>query len=304
MTICRRRLVPGRLAIALVLAGAVAGAMTPSARGVEPLEGQASAGPIASQSERMIVSTEWLAANLGDPDVVVLATGESDEFVAGHIPGASFIGHMETLGNDHRLLEPTELATALSRAGARDDSQIVLYGDHPMSTGWLYMAFASIGHADHVSMLSGNIEAWKAEGRPVSTGAGGQKAGRLRVKPAPDVVVTAPWVRERLEAPGVRIIDARTQSEWDNGRLPGATLVLWQDLFEDVKTLRFKPRSEIRTLLAKAGVEAGHQVVTYCAIGMRASLMYFAAKYAGYDGRVYVGSWQDWSRQAGYPIIR
>lgn len=260
--------------------------------------------PAAAQPDQMVVSTHWLAANLRDPSVVVIATGDRDDFDRGHIPGATFIEHMETVGGDHRLLPTTELADALARKGAADDRRIVLYGDHAMSTGWLYMAFASIGHADHVSMLGGNIEAWRQEGRPLSTEPASVKPGRLTVKPAPNVIVTAPWVRDRLEQPKVKIIDARTQREWDSGRLPSATLVLWQDLFEDLKTLRFKSRAEIRALLAKAGVGADQQVVTYCAIGMRASLMYFAARYAGYDGRVYVGSWDDWRRQPGYPIVR
>jgi len=267
-------------------------------------EGRASAGLTAEQPDRMVVSTQWLAANLHDPDVAVIATGDRDQFDRGHIPDASFVEHMDTLGPDHRLLEPARLAEVLARKGAGDDRRIVLYGDHAMSTGWLYMAFASLGHADNVSVLSGNIEAWREEGRTMSTAAVSPRPGRLTVKPAPDVIVTAPWVRDRLENPAVKIIDARTDREWNQGRLPGATLVLWQDLFEDLNTLRFKPRGEIRALLAGAGVKPDQQVVTYCAIGMRASLMYFAARYAGYDGRVYVGSWEDWSRQPGYPIVR
>ena len=45
-------------------------------------------------------------------------------------------------------------------------------------------------------------------------------------------------------------------------------------------------------------------VVTYCAVGMRASLMYWAAKAAGLNARVYVGSWQDWQRESGNPIVK
>ncbi|MGE5837626.1 MAG: rhodanese-like domain-containing protein [Acidobacteriota bacterium] len=56
--------------------------------------------------------------------------------------------------------------------------------------------------------------------------------------------------------------------------------------------------------MTKAGVKPGDQVVTYCAVGMRASLMYFAARYAGVPARVYVGSLEDWPRQPGYPVVR
>ena len=56
--------------------------------------------------------------------------------------------------------------------------------------------------------------------------------------------------------------------------------------------------------VARLGVSRDRILVTYCAVGMRASLMAFAARYAGFDTRIYVGSWQDWSRQPGYPVIR
>jgi thiosulfate/3-mercaptopyruvate sulfurtransferase len=173
-----------------------------------------------------------------------------------------------------------------------------------METGWLYMAFASVGHAGHVSILSGNLAAWSADGHPVSREPAGASRGQLTPKPAPDVIVDAPWVRRNLDNSSVRVLDVRTTREWNDGRLPGATLILWQDLYQDQNHMRFKSREDIRALLQRAGVVPGRQVVTYCAIGMRASLMYFAARYAGHDARVYVGSYQDWRAQPGYPIVR
>ena len=68
------------------------------------------------------------------------------------------------------------------------------------------------------------------------------------------------------------------------------------------KEMRFKPKDEIQALLVEAGLAPGQEVVTYCAVGMRASLMYFAARYVGVPSRVYLGSWNDWRQQSGYPI--
>src|SRR5262249_14820947 len=99
-------------------------------------------------------------------------------------------------------------------------------------------------------------------------------------------------------------LDVRTSNEWNGGHLPGATLVLWQDLFSDQRTLKFKPMEQIRELFARAGVQAGQQAGTYCAVGMRASLMYWAAQAAGIPARVYVGSWQDWSHDSSNPVVR
>ena len=173
-----------------------------------------------------------------------------------------------------------------------------------METGWLYMVFASLGHGDHVSILDGNLEAWRRAKLPIDAVAVPDGRGRLTPKPSPDVIVDATYVRDRLKTPTVKILDVRTQDERSRGYVPGSTLVLWQELFTDPKLLTFKSRDEIRALLAKAGVTGDAQAVTYCAVGMRASLMYFAARYAGVPARVYVGSWQDWTSTNSNPIAR
>jgi thiosulfate/3-mercaptopyruvate sulfurtransferase len=255
-----------------------------------------------------LVTTAWLAARAADRSVIVISSDDHKRFAAGHIPGARVMPHDGTIGANHRLLPADELARVLAEAGASDTTHVVLYGDSPMATGWLFMAFAALGHADRVSLLDGNLALWRSEGRPVATDAAppvSGSRGRLTPKLAPDVQVNAAWVRERLEKPGVCLLDVRSKREWDDGRLPGASLVLWQDLFVSADTRRFKSPDEIRALFARAGVKKGDQVVTYCAVGMRASLMYFAAtRLAGLPGRVYVGSMEDWQKQSGYPIVK
>jgi len=250
------------------------------------------------------VSTAWLQAHLTDPQVRVICTGTRDDYDRAHIPGARFVDHMDTVGGDHRLLPPDALAKALAKAGAADGTRIVLYGDRPMETGWLYMTLAAIGHSGDVSMLDGGIRLWQDEKRPISTTAPAAVAGPLTVKPAPDVIVDAPWVRKRLESPTTKVLDVRTTQEWNGGHLPGATLILWQDLYADRQTLKFKSPADIRALLAAAGVAPNQECVTYCAVGMRASLMYWAARSVGIPARVYVGSWQDWQRDSSNPIVR
>jgi thiosulfate/3-mercaptopyruvate sulfurtransferase len=259
---------------------------------------------LAATSVEPIVSTAWLQGHLTDPRVRVICTGDKDAFDRGHIPGARYINHMDTVGDDHRLLPPERVAKALATAGAADETHVVLCGDRPMETGWLYMTFASVGHGGDVSILDGNIALWQQEGRPTSTTAPAAGDGVLSVRPAPDVIVDASWVRGRLQTPTTKVLDVRTTQEWNGGHLPGATLVLWQDLYADQKTLKFKSPEEIKALLVKAGVAPNQDVVTYCAVGMRASLMYWAARSVGINARVYVGSWQDWSRDASNPIVR
>ena len=251
-----------------------------------------------------IVSTAWLQQHLDDPRVRIISTGDEGLFNRAHIPGARFVEHMDTLEGSHHLLPAGTLAAVLAKAGAADGSRIVLYGDSPMTTGWVYMALASIGHADEVSMLDGNIDLWRSEQRPVETKPTPAAAGHLTVKPAPDISVDRSWVRGHLQAPDVRVLDVRTKQEWDAGHLPGATLVLWQNLFADQRTLKFKSIDELRVLFTSAGVQPKQEIVTYCAVGMRASLMYWAARAAGLPARVYVGSYQDWQQDSSSPIVR
>jgi thiosulfate/3-mercaptopyruvate sulfurtransferase len=260
--------------------------------------------PAVQPAVQSIVSTDWLQAHLTDPHVRVVYVGDREDYGRAHVPGARLIDHMDTVGENHHLLPPDALARALAKAGATDDARVVLYGDSPMATGWVYMALASVGHGGEVSMLDGGMALWESEKRPTSTATPAAGGGPLTPHPAPDVIVDAAWVRSRLESPSVRVLDVRTTMEWKNGHLPGATLILWQDLFADQRTMTFKSLDEIRALLARAGVTPNQEIVTYCAVGMRASLMYWAARAAGIPARVYVGSFQDWQHNSENPIVR
>ncbi len=255
-----------------------------------------------------LVSGEWLQAHLRDADVRVIYVGDAGDYHNGHIPGARVIDHMATVrmgANGHRLAPDDVLAKVLARAGAADGTHVILYGDSPMATGWVTSAFAAIGHADDVSWLDGGFPTWQHDQRPVERTVPPEGTGTLTVRPAPDVFVDAAWVRARLQSPTTKILDVRTRNEWDHGHVPNATLILWQDLFADVKMQKFKSPDDIRALLAKAGVTEKTEVVTYCAVGMRASLMGWAARaIAGAPTKIYIGSWQDWSGDPANPIVK
>jgi thiosulfate/3-mercaptopyruvate sulfurtransferase len=262
---------------------------------------------LAATSVEPIVSADWLQTHLNDPNVRVIYVGERDGYDRAHIPGARLMDHMETvrMGADgHRLAANDVLVRAFTKAGAADGARIVLYGDSPMATGWINTALIAIGHGDDVSWLDGGIAVWQSEHRPVSTTAPLPGTGPLTARPTPDFIVDAAWVRSHLNSPDARVLDVRTQQEWNNGHLPGATLVLWQDLFADRRTQKFKSPEEIRALLSQAGVGPGQEIVTYCAVGMRASLMFWAARSVGVPAKLYIGSWQDWSHDSENPIVK
>ena len=186
------------------------------------------------------------------------------------------------------------------------DQEAVAQFYSPMSIGWLFMNLAATGHADQVSLLDGSVEAWQAAGHDVATGTPAAAPARRRYTVSPDaaVAVDAAWVRAHLDDASVRLLDVRSEREWNGGTIPGAAPVLWQDLYADLDTGRFKDEAGLRGVFARAGVGDGQTVVTCCAVGMRASLMYFAARALGRPARVCVGSWSDWRSRPGYPIER
>src|SRR5262252_5713545 len=147
------------------------------------------AGLAAPPAADPIVSTDWLQAHLNDRNVRIVDTSDEGTFKSGHIPGAVSVDHMATIGDGHKLLPPDALAKIWAKAGVSDDTRVVLYGDSPMTTGWMYMSLAAIGHGDQVSMLDGGIRVWESEKREVSKTVAAVTPGTLTVRAAPDVMV-------------------------------------------------------------------------------------------------------------------
>jgi thiosulfate/3-mercaptopyruvate sulfurtransferase len=262
---------------------------------------------LAATSVEPIVSSAWLQAHLTDPQVRVVYVGSADTYKMGHIPGARLLERMDTVQmgpTGHRMAPPDTLVKAFTKVGVADGVRVVLYGDTPMETGWVNSALATIGHGAEVSWLDGGLVSWEKEKRPLETAAPPAGNGPLTARPAPDLFVDAAWMRAHLDAPATKILDVRTQGEWNNGHIPNATLILWQELYSDVRAQKLKSPEEIKALLTKAGVAPGQEVVTYCAVGMRASLMAWAAQAAGVPVKIYIGSWQDWSRDSKNPIAK
>jgi thiosulfate/3-mercaptopyruvate sulfurtransferase len=158
------------------------------------------------------------------------------------------------------------------------------------------------GHGDRVSILDGNYTAWAAAGNPSSTDTPSPGSGRLTAKPASDIAVDRAWVRAHLEDKRTKLLDVRSPREWERGMMPNATKFLWGDLYSDVAARRLKSPQEMAALFDRAGVDP-ETVVTYCAVGMRGSLAYFAARAAGIPARIYVGSWEDWTSDPSSPIV-
>ena len=264
--------------------------------------------------DTMVVSTAWLADHMTSPDLVILAVGPRKDYDAGHIPGAVFLD-METIATkngeqtlNYQVRPMPDLAKAFGNLGVSNSSRVVLYA---MGTSWAptaraYVTLDAMGLGAKASMLDGGQGTWQEEHRAVNADAVTAKAGTIQVCPQADVIADLNLVKDSLKKPGVSIVDSRTpvfykgeQSSGKHpGRIPGALNITFNTLVDE----KGKLKTDVGQMFSDAGVKKGDKVITYCHIGQQASLVYFVARYLGYDARMYDGSWDEWSSHAELPF--
>jgi len=238
----------------------------------------------------LLVSTAWLEEHLQDPNVVILWTdqGNHDEAL---IANARRVPHesLMTMEGGHNLAPTDVLVEQLRAAGVSNDSHVIVYGE-PVSAAWLVFALDYLGHP-RVSMLDAGITKWRSENRPIARTPLVPPRGTFTPSPRPQLRATAADVQKG----GAVILDARSPREYEAGHIPGAKLLAFQDVFADPRMQTFKSRDELTAMFRAAGAAPGGAAVTYCQIGLRSSVLWFAARLAGVDARNYVGSWSDWT---------
>ncbi len=263
----------------------------------------------ATATDSMVVTTDWLAAHLTDPSVVVVEVVSEAGKRGPHIPGsrALFYRHMTVSreGLSTELPAPDSLRTLIEGLGISSAQRVVVYaGEAPMATR-LLMTLDYLGHRQ-LSYLDGGLPKWTAEHRAVTDAEPSIARGNFSVAPRSDMIASADWITTRLGKAGTALIDTRTDGEYNGtgnrsgmpsaGHLEGARQLEWESLFDASNGLLLKPRDVLRQLYADR-MHAGDTVVTYCWIGYRASATYFAARLLGYDVKFYDGSYQDWQQR-------
>ena len=267
-----------------------------------------------SPDDSIIVSTDWLAAHLSDPGVVVLDVDhEANAYHDGHISGAGFVDYMSVIakrdGLSTELPAANDLRELFEHAGVSNASHVVLYGP-PLMVSRAFVALEYMGLAN-VSVLNGGLTKWRSEGRAVSRDDPKVVVGKIELHVRPGIVVDADWVRARIGKPRVAFVDTRTDGEYvgsgdrhgmpSEGHVKGAHQLQWQELFREPNDLLFRDRDELARIYGSRA-QPGDTVVTYCFVGYRASMTYLVARYLGYQAKLYDGSYEDWSRRQ-YPLV-
>jgi thiosulfate/3-mercaptopyruvate sulfurtransferase len=249
--------------------------------------------------------------------LVLLQVGDKKEYDAAHIAGAQYIqtSDISTPRGTGLILElppVDQLKATFEKFGVTDKSRIVVYfsKDWVTPTSRVYFTLDYLGLGDRTSILDGGLPAWVGEKRPVTTEVTQPKAGGFTPRANAQLVVDAAWVNSNLNKPGVAILDARDAKFYTGesagnmpraGHIPSAKSIPFSTLVEDASN-KFKSPEALRTLFNSAGVKPKDSVATYCHIGQQASLLYFVARYLGYDAHLYDGSFQDWSNRTELPV--
>lgn len=268
--------------------------------------------PAPGVRSNMLVSTDWLAQHINDPDVIVLHVSRyRPEYEREHIPGARFVPSYELVSDRQELsfeLPPVaDLKRALEAAGIGNKGRIIVYGTQaPPSTTRVYFTLDYLGLGDRVALLDGGIEKWKAEKRELSNKSPAITPAKLDVHPRPELVAKYEDVRKIADAPdgNVKLVDARPMSRYKDGHLAGAVDEFWGETIVSRDMPVWKPAEELRKMYENAGVKPGNKVITYCEVGQQASHAYFTAKYLGYDVALYDGSYDEWTSSKNAPVVK
>ena len=274
-----------------------------------------------------LVSTEWLAGEIGKPELVVfdatkyLPNEPQDgwkEFAAARIPGARYFDIDQVADPDsdlpHMVPSPARFAKLVAAMGVSNDSRVVFYDQKGLASaarGWWLMRL--FGH-EKAAVLDGGLPKWRRENHPIETGE----------PPAPSPGRFVPDFRaDRLRGIGdikriVRqgggealILDARSKPRFDgtvpelrpglsSGHMPGAANLPYSELLAADGTMLYP--AALRARFEAAGVEAERPVVTSCGSGVTACILTLGLVLAGFpEAAVYDGSWTEWASRPETP---
>lgn len=262
------------------------------------------AKPAGYANPDLLVSTEMLENQLGQPGIVVVDVRPRQDYDAGHIPGAVHLGADDIIDpSSHvegELLPFETLAEMLGERGIDATARVVLYDDKGgFSAARLFWMLEYFGH-QHASILNGGLTKWRREGRALNRSMPKPRPATFALTLTDRRLATADWILDRKDDPSVVVIDVRPAKMYRAGHIPWARSIPWSDNLTADQTL--KSADELARHFASFGVTADKNVVVHCEQGKAAAHSYFALRVLGYRRiRSYDRSWAEWGAADDLP---
>ncbi len=275
----------------------------------------------------MLVSTEWLASELGAGDLVVLdaslhlpqaARQAGSEFDAAHIPGARFLDlaslHDPNSNMPGKIPDAARLEARLRALGVGNHSRVVLYDDSALRSACRAWFLLRLFGFERVAVLDGGLGKWIAESRLLESDVpadGVDDGGGITLVPDGTLLRDKRQMLAACEAGSGQVVDARdagrftgetvdTVHNLPGGHIPGARNLPFTEMLRTDGT--FRPRDELEDAFERAGIDLAQPLVTTCGSGVTASVLVFALHLIGKTNvALYDGSWSEWGADPATP---
>lgn len=286
--------------------------------------------PTVSPLPTPLVSTAWLAAELGAPDLRIFdcsvvrrdnpdgtyafVSGRS-QWEAAHIPGSQFLdvpGELSDPQAATSLMMPAvaDFARTMAEKGVGEGTRVLLYDNSNHAWAARVWWMLRVCGFDAAAVLDGGWQKWQAEARPSVTGGEAYSPARFTPQPRPQLLAGKQDVLAALGRRGVALIHALPPPIFEGkvrafprpGRIPGSRNV-WCDSLVDPVTRTYKPHAQLRQAFATSGALAADRVITYCGGGIAASSDALALVALGVENvAVYDGSLAEWTADPSLPL--